>query len=421
MLIIANTLAFNGGTTFILRLCREYASRDHRCAVFVLMNGADDHLLAEIQKYADVYFLSSFSKLTSRHISNTPLAGFLPLHKSSLLDLLDRYGHHVHVMGVFGILFMARISKELDRSFRISIGIYHQNEFMYRDVNYYFSNEAQRLFHSLADEGAIFFNEENRSAYSRFFDVDLSNTTLVPIGIALPKTTQESLGRPTSRRIVSIGNLVNFKTYNSHVIKCLPELISYNQDLTYEIYGEGPEEETLKELARNLGVSDSVFFKGTIPYSEFSSVLSGAFMFVGSGTAIVEAAALGIPALIGIESTSDPITYGFLNEIDGLSYNELIPGKPLHTFKDKISLIIQSSDCWHEIASNCKNKAQFFSIERTMDGFETRRHSSSILDQSLVIHYSNTRSLFSFIGCALKHALGVDTNFADRRNQGSVA
>jgi glycosyltransferase involved in cell wall biosynthesis len=421
MLIIANTLAFNGGATFILRFCRKYASRNTRCAVLVLINGANNDILLELQKYADVYFLSSFSKFPIRRFFNSPLAGFLPLNKTSLLELFERYGNQVHVMGIFGILLMARLSKESLTSFRISIGIYHQNEFMYRDVKYYFSCEAQRIFRSLANEGVIFFNEENRSSYSRFFSLDLSRATTIPIGIDLAEINHQSLGSPTSRRIVSIGNLVNFKTYNSHLIRCLPELVLYDDNLTYEIYGDGPEQEQLKLLARKLGVSNIVFFKGAIPYSEMSSVLSGAFIFVGSGTAILEAAAFGIPSLIGIESTKDPISYGFLNEIDGLSYNELTFSKPLHTFISKISRIIQSSDYWYEVATGCKKKAEFFSIDRTIEGFKKRNLNAATLDQQLVADYSNIKALLSFIGCVTKHLLGIDTRFANRRNQGSVS
>ena len=45
-------------------------------------------------------------------------------------------------------------------------------------------------------------------------------------------------------------------------------------------------------------------------------------LFVGSGTAIVEAASFGIPSVIGIENCSEPVSYGFLTDVPGFSYNE---------------------------------------------------------------------------------------------------
>lgn len=79
MLIIANTLVFNGGTTFILRFTREYSRRGSRVGVLVLAKEAEPKILEELKKYADVYFLNDYIKLFYRFFGKGPLSSFLPL------------------------------------------------------------------------------------------------------------------------------------------------------------------------------------------------------------------------------------------------------------------------------------------------------------------------------------------------------
>lgn len=420
MLIIANTLEFNGGTTFVLRFCRESFKKGRRLGVLVLMDNPERRLLQEIEQYADVYFLSSYVGTQFRGLSKGPLIGFMPFNSSALSDVFQRHGDTVHVMGVFGLLFLSRLVKEFNRGIKASVGIYHQNEFMFSGVNHYFAKEAQRIFSSLGQQGVVFFNELNAFSYSRFFGVDYSRSALVPIGIELPSLDRDSLGSKNSRRIVSIGNLLDFKSYNWHIINCMPELLSIDPRFRYEIYGEGPYEQNLRELAEERGVSEAVEFKGRIPYSEFSAVMEGAFLFVGSGTAIIEAAALGIPALIGIESTKQPITYGFLCDVGGLAYNELDQEKPIIYMIDKIREIFEDSSAWEHVATACRLKSEDFSIARTSDGFECQAASLPTLDVKTVGSYSNLYALVSLLLCAIKDRFGLNTVFSGRRNQGTI-
>lgn len=419
MLIIANTLEFNGGTTFILRFCRESFKGGRRLGVLVLMDNPEKSLLREIERYADVYFLSSYVSAQFRFLSKSPLIGFVPFNNIALSDVLARYGDTVHVMGVFGILFLSRMVGGFNRAVKTSVGIYHQNEFMFSGVNHYFAKEAQRIFSSLDHQGVIFFNEANANAYSSFFGVDYSRSTVVPIGIELP-SFEYGVGSKNSRRIVSVGNLLDFKSYNWHIINCMPELLSIDPLICYEIYGEGPSEQALRQLAAERGVSNAVVFKGRIPYSQFSAVMEGAFLFVGSGTAIIESAALGLPALIGIESTKQPVTYGFLCDIDGLAYNELDQERSLVYMIDKIREILEDSSTWEHVSNKCRLKSEEFSITRTLEGFDYQSDFFPELDSRLVGHYSSQFSLISVIACSIRHLLG-SRGFASRRNQGNIS
>ena len=63
MLVIANTLAPNGGTTFLVRIAREYHQRKNKIKVIVLYNNFSLEHLNDLKKYADVIFIKDFGSV----------------------------------------------------------------------------------------------------------------------------------------------------------------------------------------------------------------------------------------------------------------------------------------------------------------------------------------------------------------------
>lgn len=420
MLFIANALPFNGGTTFILRLCRELSARGKKVGVLVLFDEIDRSLEEEIKKYAEVYYLQDFAPSLCRFAFKSQLGSFLPLNFNGVDKVIEKYGRHVHVMGVFGLLFIARYLKKGFDQVGLSVGIYHQNEFMFSGVDYYFANQAKKIFSSMDSRALVFFNEASRSSYSKFFGKNYLGSSFLPVGVALPDSSLGIVGSFSSNRIVSIGNLHNFKTYNKHVISCMPYLLSFRPDLMYEIYGEGDCRAELELLAVSLGVSNFVQFKGTIAYEDMGGVLRGALLFVGSGTAIVEASALGIPSVIGIESSLEPVTYGVLGDVSGFTYHEMVPGREVISIKDLILSLIEDFQAWEFAAISCQRKASEFSVVNTANGFIRLSEFNVQSCSSDILEYSNGMAFFSFGVCLCKHILGVDVEFSNRRNQGAV-
>lgn len=420
MLIIANTLEFNGVSTFVLRFCRECANQGRRVGVLILVGNPEPQLLLNLRQCADVYFLSDFMSPIWRLFAQIPLIGFLPIKWNKFNRVLSKYKGNVHITGVFGLLLLARVFKIFNLTLRLSIGIYHQNEFMYKVLPYYFANQIQSLFVAVGVDRTIFFNDANIRAYSKFFDKNYTKATVVPIGIELPSELSSVMHDPKSKRIVSIGNLYDFKSYNLHIINNLPSLLKIDPLIRYEIYGEGPNHNVLIERAKFLGVLESVEFKGRVPYSSLPNILSGALMFVGSGTALVEAAALGVPALIGIESTKQAVTYGFLCDIDGFSYNEYEEGRFTISMMDKILAIIQNADEWRLVSDKCAEKARLFSMKETVKGFDSNFSTVAQLDANFANDYSSLRALLSLAYCGFLQVLGVDSRFSTRRNQGTL-
>lgn len=420
MLLVANVLELNGGTTFILRVAREFKKRNRRIGVLVLMDKVNDGLQKSIAQYADVYYLKDIAHKVYVPLMYSPLGIFAPLNFSKILNLVNIYNGHVHVMGVFGLLFVKRCLDALNVEFKISFGIYHQNEVMFDGVPYYFAKNAKMLFGLLPPESIVFFNEKNRSSYEKFFDNDYSKSTIVPIGIEMPRAEVKLLGKADSNRLVSIGNLYAFKSYNRHIISLLPQLSKIRPDLVYEIYGTGEYEPELRKLVSYLKLESAVQFKGSIAYEDIPRVLDGALAFVGSGTAILEAAALGVPAVIGIESTDQPITYGLLSDIKGLSYNEFDTNQITRSIKDVLIQLMLSAESWETAAMACKVKSTSFSIEQTVDGFIALENSNMNLKLFKDQRYVNSVGLFSFLICAIKHSFFDNKTFSTRREQGTL-
>jgi len=140
--------------------------------------------------------------------------------------------------------------------------------------------------------------------------------------------------------------------------------------IEYHIYGDGDQFQALKAQIRDMGCEQKIHLHGTLEYSRLPEVLRNAWLFVGSGTAIIEAAACGVPALIGVESEPEPRTYGFLHSMPGLDYQEADIGLEKRSFVEFCEELHSLSE--EEYAKVCERsvrKAETFSIERLIDGF----------------------------------------------------
>jgi glycosyltransferase involved in cell wall biosynthesis len=413
MIFFANVLTMNGGSTFLIRTCHELFKRNIQSVVLLLRSQTDPLLLIELNKYAHVIHLKEFL-IDKGYLFREHIGVFGWIKWSKLKKEILVFDGPIHVMGIFGLIFALRLTRD-DQARYITVGIYHQNEFLYSSLPFFFTKEASRLFSLIPSKNIIFFNEATRRNYTHFFKVDYSEATIVPIGIDIKDYDLQQKPRDL-QRIVSVGNLVNFKTYNAHMIHMISQLLPELPNLQYAIYGEGPEKLILHALAKELRVEDHVHFMGISSYLEFHNVVSNATLFVGSGTALIEAAALGIPALIGIESIKTPETYGFLSEIEGLNYNEYIADITKKPMLPLIKRIFTDPVYHFSISKACAVKAREFSVTRTVDGLLSLKQSA--LPTTKYVHrFTQLRMMLSFIRLAIFERLDLVERFSNRRGQ----
>lgn len=359
ILFVLGGLAIGGVETYIVRLAREINSKGWRVDVLLISKKNDGGLLSELSKFANVFVWEKVPFLNNSSWINA----FLPLKWCNNNHFYDI----VHVVDLL-TLGHVRLNSDAIRYKALSIGIYHSMEIVWwRDRNPYFRKKLLELYDRNV-RLTLFPNESTAFLAAQLTGVPVDCLNIVPLGIDFSKYAEIGPSA-TSKRIVSIGRLVDFKTYNKHLISQLSEIRQLG-DFEYYVYGGGPELIPLKVHAGKCGVAKHVHFKGEVPYEDLPNILNGAFCFVGSGTTIIEASAAGIPSIIGIESLEAPMTCGLFSQLEGYSYNEEFATTNRILFVDAIrELFYSSDDDYRRVSRDHRAKASKFDIKNTVTDF----------------------------------------------------
>jgi glycosyltransferase involved in cell wall biosynthesis len=417
MIYLANTITPNGGTTFLIRMAKEHSKRGNKVKIIVMSDTNSDKHLSDFNEIADVFFMKNlYSKILGFSIFSN-LALFLGRINKDKVNSLIKDEHSIHVMGIFGYILAKRF-QEINPSINISVGIYHQNEFLYRSVKGFFNKWVYNEISNIKSKNIVFFNELTRTAYTNHFKNSFEDSKILPIGITLPKIDKESY-KYEKGLIISVGNLVGFKTYNKHIIKILPKLLINYPYVKYHIYGAGEELNFLEKLVVSHKLEEVVSFKGLLDYKNYNEIVSKAHVFVGNGTALLESASLGVPSISGIESCEDSISYGFVSDIKGYDYNEYIEGKKSYSYLDLLSSLFESGEEGRRSLSvKCKENVKKFDIENTFQGFKLLE-SNTESNNNLISNFELFKLFLSFLWIVFLDFTKLDTRFRFRRNQGS--
>jgi 1,2-diacylglycerol 3-alpha-glucosyltransferase len=129
------------------------------------------------------------------------------------------------------------------------------------------------------------------------------------------------------------------------------------------IVGGGPEEEQLKQLAAQTGVSDRVHFTGMLPYNELPRYLSMCDAFVTASVtevhplSVIEAMATGLPVLgihsVGVGDTVDDGVTGLLSSQDQAA------------FAAHLTRLCLDGDLRHSLGVAAQKASEEYAIEHT--------------------------------------------------------
>lgn len=139
--------------------------------------------------------------------------------------------------------------------------------------------------------------------------LNLPEVVVIPNGFEItpPEFTEKTKASKTIK-LITVGNLTQRKGQH-HVIQALPLLLKTFPDLEYHLVGIPTEKEKLEQLAAGLGVVHTLIFHGRVEEKKKSELLQSCTVFVmlsektaegdveGFGIAILEANALGLPAI----------------------------------------------------------------------------------------------------------------------------
>lgn len=370
ILLIHGALPLGGIETHIVRLAEELNRRGIEVRILLLRKSYDTEIMIELEKYATVYFATDILKYNFPAVRrNLQMMAVMPMAKRKISEIV-RDIDCIHVCGIWSLVFYFKNIFDIDRNIKVVCGVYHQNEFNFVSVKPLFLRKLllKIVGSCLKLESMIFFNEKSVRTARHLYGLNYKITSVFPIGIKFDNSKVDARVNWKSRNIVSIGRVTNFKTYNFKVVECLTEIIKMDPRFQYHVYGDGEKMQDLKRLVVNHGLSGSVFLHGSIPYKEFGTIMNDAFIFIGSGTAILEAAAMGVPSIIGIESDDVGLTYGLLSNMGGYSYHEKGLDYDVHPIFDVIKDVSELSlHDYMNVSEKARLKASEFSIKHLAD------------------------------------------------------
>lgn len=165
--------------------------------------------------------------------------------------------------------------------------------------------------------------------------------------------------------LVSVGRLVPWKGF-----RALIDLMMELPDWKLAIVGEGPDEALLKEKVQSLGLQDRIEFTGAVSSEKLQKIFASSSIFVLNTTfesfsfALVEAMQAGLlPIVSRVGNLAEIVTDG--------ENGVLVEPDDIRTIKTYIKKAESNSDWFSLIGKNARERAQHFSIDRTLDELES--------------------------------------------------
>lgn len=184
----------------------------------------------------------------------------------------------------------------------------------------------EQVFATAPQASTYFMNDAARDAHAAYWGKDLS---LQPI-LRLPLNASDVAWKatPGSRlRIVSVGRLVAFKAYNRAAPGIVAALRAQGIDAHWTIWGDGEDRAIIEQAIEAHDCRAFVTLQGLLPYDQFNGEVCAHDVFVGMGTALLEAAQAGVPSICALEELAEQ-GYGFLDEAPGDSIGDMVAGAP---------------------------------------------------------------------------------------------
>jgi glycosyltransferase involved in cell wall biosynthesis len=325
MLIILGSLRIGGIETFVLRLCKKRYERGLKTKILLKLDKkfSNTELYTEVEKYAKIYQLQELFNFPSVHEITKRFSLILPLNKYKINELVEDI-NQIHVTGGYGALLASKIIKMTNIKVPLTCGIYHSKEFIYwgKDTPSFIKIENDYVLNYIPKENINSYSETIIKYYEEKQNINLVGSNIFRIGVIENTEKRINLEKfDNNIKICSIGRIVDFKTYNFWMIDVIKSLIEQGVSIIYDIYGDGEEFDNLKKLIDKKELAGIIKLKGILEYGKIEETLLEYNLFIGSGTTIIQAAALGIPSIVGIESIKKPLTYGFFCDVSTYDYN----------------------------------------------------------------------------------------------------
>jgi glycosyltransferase involved in cell wall biosynthesis len=311
--------------------------------------------------------IGHFADSLDGRISIIQYRNIYELHSLLKSHFKMRRGEHKLIVISFDPISAARalyIQYKMQTNFSCThlSGIFHPRA-------YFMSNERPwgiflnyLVARAIGKRNLFFMNIESRNSHENQWNLELSNSPVIPLPILYSDSLWTN-SHCSNIKIVSVGRLVDFKTYNLAIPQISRSCRDHGVNAIWDIFGEGPLFERMIAEIEGYNIKDRVFLKGHLKYTEFSETVSKYDIFVGMGTAALEAAMTGMPTICTtIDHPYD--CYGYISDLPFGNVGELQEIPPTTPILDLIKQFSESNDALrNRLSQNCKIAAEKYSMQ----------------------------------------------------------
>jgi glycosyltransferase involved in cell wall biosynthesis len=224
------------------------------------------------------------------------------------------------------------------------------------------------LMHSHRDESILCMSREHivdfRMRYGAHRDLKFWPLPMEDPSLNAPPR------EPKWGHIVSVGRLDTMKEYNLYMIDVVANLRQRGFAVTWTVYGEGSLKNEMKSKILALGLGDAITLKGTITNSLIATAFHDAYVFVGMGNAVIEAALCGVPAIVALAYEKTDITYGSLYHFAFGNVGERMAQPPTTTVEAEVErVLLLSQTAYAEEILKAREYARGYEMNATMHQF----------------------------------------------------
>ncbi len=190
-------------------------------------------------------------------------------------------------------------------------------------------------------------------------------TTVVPTPVNLdqyddlkPRRVRTDLGLEEAELLLYVGRLAGEKSLD-FLMRAFARVAAKRPQARLLLVGQGPEEDSLREMAQELGLGERVVFAGTVPHDEVPHYAAAADLFVFSSTTetqglvLIEAMAAGAPVV----AVKAPGSTDVLAEGGGM----LVPSRE-DTFADAVLELLSDKPRLREMGEQAARAVQRYAV-----------------------------------------------------------
>jgi glycosyltransferase involved in cell wall biosynthesis len=321
ILFVVGQLSVGGIETYVVRMARAYNQAGGKVSVWVIKYIWDPELLSILQEVADVTFVASSALRYPAWV-----------HSPDIPDTAQL----IFTTGRLSLLFAAHACARTQRPIRLVAGVFSQWEYCSDDSNLK-SALAADILRQIGPLNMVFCTEGCRRDHQARFGDGLASSLVSPLLIDLPAATAPEHPKVSDLlQIVSVSRLVSFKTSNRQMPDIIRQLGDRGVDAYWTHYGDGPDRKAIETAIEKAGVESRTVLAGAVPYSELYKCIARADLYIGGGTTLIEAAALGIPALVALDENPFPTSPGFFSDRKGHFTSDASGDEVTESFVDYI-------------------------------------------------------------------------------------